>query len=78
MEEARGNSHITFLRQIGDPEFRIERCEAFNDNQTYLQGVAQLVSDALANGRKHTQQLPLRCPMCVNKKCETMREYFCN
>jgi len=40
--------------------------------------MADIVQKHLQEQRRHTTQLPLRCPGCVNASCEQMRSFFCS
>lgn len=39
--------------------------------------MADIVQKHLQSEHRHTKQLPLRCPGCVNASCEQMRKFFC-
>ncbi|KAI8620340.1 ferrochelatase, mitochondrial-like protein [Chytriomyces sp. MP71] len=53
-----------------------KRVESLNDDPLFIQCLGELVKGHLDAGAKHTPQLPLRCPMCVNEKCGKTKEYF--
>jgi len=40
--------------------------------------MADIVLKHLKSQRHHTNQLPLRCPGCINISCERMRKFFCS
>lgn len=40
--------------------------------------MADIVQKHLQSQRRHTNQLPLRCPGCVSASCEQMRNFFCS
>ncbi len=40
--------------------------------------MADIVLKHLKSQRPHTNQLPLRCPGCINISCERMRKFFCS
>ncbi|CAF1434623.1 unnamed protein product [Rotaria sp. Silwood1] len=56
----------------------IRRCASLNDNPLFIKGMADIVVKHLQNQRRHTTQLPLRCPGCENSSCERMRKFFCS
>ncbi|CAF1029856.1 unnamed protein product [Adineta steineri] len=56
----------------------IRRCASLNDSPTFIQAMADIVSKHLQSQRRHTTQLPLRCPGCTNVSCEQMRRFFCS
>jgi len=55
----------------------IRRCASLNDSPLFIQAMADIVKNHLESNRLHTNQLPLRCPSCVNVTCEQMRNFFC-
>ena len=54
----------------------IHRAESLNDSPIFIKAMADVVKDHLAKGKKHTNQLKLRCPGCVNERCLNMRQFF--
>ncbi|CAF3826930.1 unnamed protein product [Adineta steineri] len=56
----------------------IRRCESLNDSPHFIKAMADIVHKHLQSQRRHTTQLPLRCPGCVNASCEQMRKFFCS
>ncbi|CAF1010018.1 unnamed protein product [Adineta steineri] len=56
----------------------IRRCESLNDSPHFIKAMADIVHNHLQSQRRHTTQLPLRCPGCVNASCEQMRKFFCS
>ncbi|CAF0931997.1 unnamed protein product [Adineta ricciae] len=55
----------------------IRRCSSLNDSPLFIKAMADIVHKHLQSQRRHTNQLPLRCPGCVNASCEQMRKFFC-
>jgi ferrochelatase len=55
----------------------IRRCSSLNDSPLFIKAMADIVQKHLQSQRRHTTQLPLRCPGCVNVSCEQMRKFFC-
>ncbi|CAF3742370.1 unnamed protein product [Adineta steineri] len=56
----------------------IRRCESLNGSPHFIKAMADIVHKHLQSQRRHTTQLPLRCPGCVNASCEQMRKFFCS
>jgi len=56
----------------------IRRCASLNDSPIFIKAMADIVHKHLQGQRRHTTQLPLRCPGCVNTSCEQMRKFFCS
>ncbi|XP_076820094.1 ferrochelatase, mitochondrial-like [Clavelina lepadiformis] len=56
----------------------IHRAESLNDSPIFIKAMADVVKSHLDSGTVCTQQLPLRCPMCVNEACGHMRNFFVN
>lgn len=54
----------------------IRRSSALNGNQTFIKGLAEIVKEHLSSNQAHTQQLPLRCPLCTNPMCGRTKEFF--
>jgi len=54
----------------------IRRCASLNDSPIFIKAMADIVHKHLQSQRRHTNQLPLRCPGCVNASCEQMRKFF--
>jgi len=54
----------------------IRRCASLNDSPLFIKAMADIVHKHLQSQRRHTTQLPLRCPGCVNASCEQMRKFF--
>nr|XP_039259139.1 ferrochelatase, mitochondrial-like [Styela clava] len=55
---------------------QIVRAESLNANEIFVNALADLVKGHLEVGERHSKQLPLRCPMCVNPVCGRAREFF--
>lgn len=71
----------------------IRRCSSLNDSPLFIQvfpspvlswsshccfqAMADIVQKHLQGQRRHSNQLPLRCPGCTNASCEQMRSFFC-
>jgi len=56
----------------------IRRCASLNDSPLFIKAMADIVLKHLQSQRRHTTQLPLRCPGCSNVSCERMRNFFCS
>ncbi|CAF0845537.1 unnamed protein product [Rotaria sordida] len=56
----------------------IRRCASLNDSSLFIKAMADIVHEHIQSQRRHTTQLPLRCPGCVNASCEQMRKFFCS
>ncbi|CAF1935201.1 unnamed protein product [Rotaria magnacalcarata] len=56
----------------------IRRCASLNDSPIFIKAMADIVLKHLQSQRRHTVQLPLRCPGCMNTSCEQMRHFFCS
>ncbi|XP_078666772.1 ferrochelatase, mitochondrial-like [Branchiostoma floridae x Branchiostoma belcheri] len=54
----------------------VRRAESLNDNQLFIEGLADLVKTHLDKGVSCTRQLMLRCPMCVNPACGPAKQFF--
>ncbi|CCG80779.1 Ferrochelatase [Taphrina deformans PYCC 5710] len=54
----------------------IKRCDSLNDNMTFINAAAELVKKHLEEKAPATKQLMLRCPGCVNIKCEDTKRFF--
>jgi protoporphyrin/coproporphyrin ferrochelatase len=52
------------------------RAESLNSDDTFIAGMADLVSAHMASDKKCSVQLGLRCPGCINEKCGPAKEYF--
>jgi len=55
---------------------QIHRSEALNDSPLFIEGLANLVAEHLLIGKSCSNQLPLRCPICVNQSCGPAKEFF--
>ncbi|KAJ1551422.1 hypothetical protein HK096_011339 [Nowakowskiella sp. JEL0078] len=53
-----------------------KRVDSLNDHPDFIAAMADLVKTSLENERKTSITYGLRCPECVNPKCEATREYF--
>ena len=51
------------------------RVESLNDDPEFIQAMADLVQDHLQTGEP-SPQFKLRCPQCINPKCEATRSHF--
>lgn len=80
------NEHIETLHEL-DIEYaeevgqecgaeKIGRCPTPNDHPVFIQGLAQLVKDHLAEGPRVKPQLLLRCPMCTNQSCGEAKNWL--
>jgi len=54
----------------------IHRAESLNDSPIFIKAMADVVKEHLDKGVKHSNQLKLRCPGCVNERCLNMRQFF--
>ncbi|KAF6775571.1 hypothetical protein AHF37_04490 [Paragonimus kellicotti] len=55
---------------------RVRRAAALNDNESFMKGLAQLVTKHLHSGQLCTRQFLLRCPMCTNSSCGATRRFL--
>lgn len=55
---------------------KIVRAESLNDGKIFIDAMANLVKSHLESSDKHSKQLSLRCPMCVNPVCGKTKEFF--
>eukprot|EP01116_Phalansterium_solitarium_P013218 TRINITY_DN3040_c0_g1_i3.p1 TRINITY_DN3040_c0_g1~~TRINITY_DN3040_c0_g1_i3.p1 ORF type:complete len:393 (-),score=98.37 TRINITY_DN3040_c0_g1_i3:1340-2518(-) len=62
-------------RELGLTGYK--RVESLNADPDFIQGLATMVDQHLNDGKKHSKQLPLRCPGCTNAVCADMRQFFC-
>ncbi|XP_065885930.1 ferrochelatase, mitochondrial-like [Dysidea avara] len=56
----------------------VKRAESLNDNNTFIEALADLVHTHLKEDKSCSTQLHLRCQMCSNNTCGKMREFFIN
>lgn len=54
----------------------IRRSNAMNDNKIFIQALADLVRNHVKSGDACSNQMLLRCPMCVNATCGKTKEFF--
>jgi len=54
----------------------IHRAESLNDSPIFIRAMADVVKQHMDRGEKHTNQLKLRCPGCINERCLNMRQFF--
>ena len=54
----------------------IRRCESLNDNPIFVKALADIVKTHIDSNTLCTNQLPLRCPMCINTTCAPMKYFF--
>jgi len=54
----------------------IRRCESLNDNPIFIQALADIVKNHLNSKENCSNQLSLRCPMCINETCGPMKHFF--
>ncbi|XP_071951326.1 ferrochelatase, mitochondrial-like [Antedon mediterranea] len=82
------NDHIETLYEL-DLEYatelaeecgveNIRRADSLNDNETFIQAMADIVKNHLKSGEISSRQLGLRCPMCDNPVCGETKQYFAN
>jgi ferrochelatase len=53
--------------RVGITQYR--RTPALNDRPSFIDAMAELVSDHLRSGEVCSTQYPFRCPGCVNPQC---------
>ncbi|CAH1789178.1 unnamed protein product [Owenia fusiformis] len=54
----------------------IRRAAAMNDHPVFIQALADIVKDHLVSNKACTNQLSLRCPLCINKTCGPAKGFF--
>ena len=55
-----------------------KRCESLNDDGGFLDALSKLVQDHVEDNVSCSVQLGLRCPGCVNPKCQPTKDFFKN
>ncbi|KAI9328202.1 hypothetical protein DFJ73DRAFT_862138 [Zopfochytrium polystomum] len=53
-----------------------KRVESLNDDPLFIEALGDIVKGHLDSGKPASNQLPLRCPMCVGKACGPTKEFF--
>lgn len=54
----------------------IRRAASFNDKSIFIKALADVVKSHIESNQACTSQLPLCCPMCVNKTCHKTKSFF--
>ena len=54
----------------------IKRAESLNGDPRFIEALADIVKRHLESGTRCSKQMPLRCPMCVNVRCEEQKVSF--
>ncbi|KAJ3293766.1 ferrochelatase hem15 [Borealophlyctis nickersoniae] len=54
----------------------LKRVASLNDDPLFIEALADLVVPHLKGVPAVTNQFKLRCPMCLNPKCEAQKKYF--
>lgn len=54
----------------------IIRAESLNDGKVFIQALADVVKNHIEKGEIHSNQFPLRCPLCVNPVCGKAKQFF--
>ena len=69
--------HELDLEIIGEmKQLGIKRAESLNGDQDFIQALADIAKTHLESGENCSKQMPLRCPMCVSKRCEEQKKFF--
>ena len=69
---------IEYAKDIGEKlgAERIARCPTPNDHPVFIEGLAQLVDEALKTETRVRPQLLMRCPMCTNANCGKTKHWI--
>ncbi|KAF8475823.1 putative mitochondrial ferrochelatase [Kalaharituber pfeilii] len=54
----------------------IKRAESLNGDPLFIEALADIAKMHLESGEKCSRQLALRCPMCVNLRCQEQKKFF--
>ena len=69
---------IEYIEELGQ-ELKLEnikRSKSLNARPLFIEALAEIVKDHVDNGFKHSKQLTVRCPNCINPTCAAMRKFF--
>lgn len=68
---------LEYAEELGSEcGMNIRRSAALNDSPTFIKALADIAYTHLQGNRPCSNQLSLRCPMCVNPVCGKMRQFF--
>jgi protoporphyrin/coproporphyrin ferrochelatase len=66
----------TYVAEAQKLGMKVRRAKALNDEPLFIQALADVVVKHIKDGKKSTQQLHLRCPMCTNEACGESKAMF--
>jgi ferrochelatase len=52
------------------------RIESLNDDPEFIEAMGDILSKHLEKNESTSKQLLLRCPSCINKRCEETKAFF--
>jgi protoporphyrin/coproporphyrin ferrochelatase len=56
----------------------LKRAESLNDDPLFIEAMADIVRKHLDGKKAVSNQLPLRCPGCINESCKETKAFFAN